>query len=145
MTEARRQLALTPDEWDAFQADRQEEQAWNTDLLVFIRKLRAEYKTGVISNSTLGARERVKEYINDDTFDVIMFSDEEGVAKPDPEIYRRALSQLEVATSETIYVDDHLPNVKAAQELGMHAIYHTGSVEVQEAVNGLLSSEPPEN
>lgn len=142
MAETRRLLALTPDEWAALQADRQQGQAWNTGLLNFIRKLRAEYKTGVISNSTLGARERVKGYINGDTFDVLVFSDEEGVAKPDPEIYWRALSRLGVAAPETIYVDDWLPNVKAAQTIGIHAILRTDSLNVQQAIAHLLPSQP---
>jgi putative hydrolase of the HAD superfamily len=145
MAEARRRLALTPDEWETFQADRREGQVWDTELLAFIRQLRPKYKTGVVSNATPGTHEQVKAYINNETFDVIVFSDQEGVSKPDPEIYRRALSRLGVAAEETIYVDDHLPNVEAARSLGIHAIYHTGSVEVQEAVKHLLSPRPARN
>jgi HAD superfamily hydrolase (TIGR01509 family) len=104
--EARRLLSLTPDEWKAFQTDRGKDVAWDTELLAFIRTLKSRYKTGVISNSARGMRERVKEYVNNDTFDVIVFSDEEGVAKPDPGIYHRALLRLGVAAEETIFVDD---------------------------------------
>lgn len=146
--EASRQLSLTlgvsltPDELDASTVEIWKSRAWDEELLAFIRELRAEYKTGVISNAYPGTRERVEEYVNSDTFDVIVFSDEEGVAKPDPEIYWRALSRLEVKAEETIFIDDLLPNVEAAQALGIRAIHCTGSLNVQEAINRLLRSQP---
>jgi len=139
--EMRRRLSLASDEWKEFQADRRLE--WDTELLAFIRGLRPRYKTGVISNATPGTREWAKEYVNSDTFDVILFSGEEGVAKPDSEIYRRALSRLGVTAEETIFVDDWLPNVEAARGLGIHAVHHTGSLKVQEAINCLLCPRSP--
>jgi epoxide hydrolase-like predicted phosphatase len=141
--EAQRRLSLSPEQWEEFQAERRKSQTWDTELLAFIRNLRPRYKTGVISNGSPGTREWAAEYVNGDTFDAIVFSDEEGVAKPDPEIYRQALSRLGVAAEETIYVDDLLPNVKAARSLGIHAIYHTGSTKVQDAVNHLLPPQLP--
>jgi epoxide hydrolase-like predicted phosphatase len=140
--EARCLLSLTLDEWEAFQTDRGKDVAWDTELLAFIHTLKSRYKTGVISNSVRGMRERVKEYVNNDTFDVIVFSDEEGVAKPDPGIYRRALLRLGVEAEETAFVDDHLPNVESAQALGIYAIHCIGSLNVQETLNRILSSQP---
>jgi HAD superfamily hydrolase (TIGR01509 family) len=140
--EAMRLLSLTPDEWEAFQTDHGKDVAWDIELLAFIRTLKSRYKTGVISNSVRGIRERVKEYVNNDTFDVIVFSDEEGVAKPDPEIYYRALLQLGVAAEETIFVDDYLPNVEGAQALGIYAVHCIGSLNVQGTLNRILSSQP---
>jgi len=134
--EMRRQLPLTLDELAEFRGDHRLE--WDTELLAFIRELRPAVRTGVISNATLGTREWAEEYVNDDTFDVILFSAEEGVAKPDPEIYRRALSRLGVAAEETIYVDDWLPNVEAARAVGMHGIHHNGCLQVQELIEPLL-------
>lgn len=51
------------------------------------QSLRPRYKTGTISDVWPDAREMVAAYVNDSTFDVIVFSGEEGVRKPDPEIY----------------------------------------------------------
>ena len=136
-------ISLAPAELETSMMEIWKSRAWDEELLAFIRALRSEYKTGVISNAFPGTRERVEEYVNSDTFDVILFSDEEGVAKPDPEIYRWALSRLDVLAEETIFVDDLLPNVEAAQTLGLHAIHYTGPVRVQELVNRLLHSPPP--
>jgi epoxide hydrolase-like predicted phosphatase len=133
-------ISLSPAELETSMVEIWKSRAWDEELLAFIRALRSEYQTGVISNAFPGTRERVEEYVNGDTFDVILFSDEEGVAKPDPEIYRRALSRLGVLAEETIFVDDLLPNVEAARTLGMQAVHYTGPVRVQELVNPLLRS-----
>jgi FMN phosphatase YigB (HAD superfamily) len=54
--------------------------------------LEGRYKLGVLSDAWLGTRDRVQEWVNYDLFDVIMFSAEEGVRKPDPKMYQRMLS-----------------------------------------------------
>jgi len=136
--ETQRRMGLSPEALEEFRADVQPE--WNLELLAFIRDLRSEYKTGVISNATRGTRERAKEYVNDRTFDMILFSDEEGVAKPDPEIYRRAVDRLGVSLEETIYIDDWLPNVEAARQLGMRAVHHSAETSVMQLVKDLLAS-----
>ena len=136
-------MSLTSGQWEEFRADLSRDARWDTELLDFIRELRPRYKTGVISNSTSGARERVQEHVNSDTFDVIVFSDEEGVAKPDPEIYRRALSRLGVAAGETIFVDDLLLAVEGARALGIHAIYCTASLQIREEIGRLIHAQSP--
>lgn len=50
-------------------------------------------------------------------------SSQEGVAKPDPEIFRRLLSRFGLAAETTVLVDDAQRNVEAARELGMQAIH----------------------
>jgi epoxide hydrolase-like predicted phosphatase len=111
---------------------------FDEELLAYIRSLRPTLKTAILSNATSDTREVVKEHINEETFDLILFSGEEGVRKPDPEIYRRALSQLGVAPEETIYVDDFVENVEAARALGIHAILFTDSQQVIGEIEGML-------
>jgi putative hydrolase of the HAD superfamily len=53
-------------------------------------------------------------------FDTILISEWEGIKKPDPEIFNRALKQLEVSAHMSIFVGDHPENdVKAARNVGM--------------------------
>jgi putative hydrolase of the HAD superfamily len=53
-------------------------------------------------------------------FDTILISEWEGIKKPDPEIFNKALKQLEVSAHMSIFVGDHPENdVKAAQNVGM--------------------------
>jgi putative hydrolase of the HAD superfamily len=61
-------------------------------------------------------------------FDAVVESSLEGVRKPEPEIYRRALTRLSSAVGRTLapadcaYLDDLGINLKPARELGMHTI-----------------------
>lgn len=53
-----------------------------------------------------------------DRFAGIVVSGEEGVAKPDHEIYRRLLTRYAVDPARAVYVDDVARNVDAALEVG---------------------------
>jgi 2-haloacid dehalogenase len=54
-------------------------------------------------------------------FEGIVASGFEGIAKPDPEIYRRLLDRYGVRAAETLFVDDSPANVEGAAAVGMHA------------------------
>jgi putative hydrolase of the HAD superfamily len=57
-------------------------------------------------------------------FDVILVSEWEGMKKPNPQIFNRALEQLNVLPSESIFIGDHPENdVKAAQNAGIKGIW----------------------
>jgi putative hydrolase of the HAD superfamily len=136
--EVAQQLALSPGELAALQADYWRGGVWDTDLLNFARSLKPRYKTGIISDAWSDARETIKEYVNGEIFDVLVFSAEEGVCKPNPEIFRRALSRLEVASQEAIFVDDMPRNVEGARQIGIQTIHFTNSLEVRKKIRHLL-------
>ncbi|OIK11897.1 HAD family hydrolase [Bacillus sp. MUM 13] len=57
-------------------------------------------------------------------FETILVSEWEGIKKPDPQIFKRALEQLNVSPNESIFVGDHPKNdVNAARNVGMKAIW----------------------
>jgi putative hydrolase of the HAD superfamily len=57
-------------------------------------------------------------------FEIILISEWEGIKKPDPQIFNRALERLDVSPNESLYVGDHPDNdVKAAQNIGMKGIW----------------------
>jgi HAD superfamily hydrolase (TIGR01549 family) len=132
--ETARQLGLMQQQLDAMKIDFWAAGSWDTDLLGFIRTLRPLCKTGIISDAWSDAREATKEYINSSLFDVILFSAEEGAVKPAPEIFRRALSRLDVDPGEAIFVDDRQKNVDGALEIGMHGIQFTDSRSVRDEI-----------
>ncbi len=45
-----------------------------------------------------------------------------GMRKPDPEIYKTVLKELECAPEEVLFIDDRLVNCQAAAQLGMLTI-----------------------
>jgi 2-haloacid dehalogenase len=46
----------------------------------------------------------------------------EGMAKPDPRIYRLLLQRYELLAAQTLFIDDKADNVAAARGVGMEAI-----------------------
>ncbi len=57
-------------------------------------------------------------------FDCILVSELEGLSKPDPEIFHRALEKLQIEPYEAIFIGDHPKNdVKAAENVGMTAFW----------------------
>lgn len=78
----------------------------------------------------------------DKYFDLILVSEWEGLKKPDPQIFIRALKELNVLPNESIFMGDHLENdVKAARNVGMIGIWKTNlqvdNVEEDLIVNDL--------
>jgi putative hydrolase of the HAD superfamily len=58
-------------------------------------------------------------------FDVLVWSYQLRMAKPDPAIYRYVLKELGTRPEETLFLDDKLVNIEAAQALGMKALKFT--------------------
>lgn len=52
------------------------------------------------------------------------FSHHLRIAKPDERIYRHAISSIEVAPEQALFVDDRIDNVDAARNIGIHAIQY---------------------
>jgi putative hydrolase of the HAD superfamily len=63
-----------------------------------------------------------REFLWIHNFDVLIWSFQHLMAKPDPAIYHLVLEKLHVRPEESLFLDDKLINVQAAQALGMHAI-----------------------
>ncbi len=137
--EVGRQCDLLPDELETMKEEIWSGYEWNTELMEFILSLKPKYKTGIISNAWSGTREGMKDTINNDIFDEIVLSAEEGVQKPDPEIYKRALTKLGIAPGEAIFVDDRERNVEGAREVGMHAVVFTDTAQAIEEIERLLN------
>lgn len=72
-------------------------------------------------------------------FAAVTYSYEVGRAKPDPQIYHRALDALGAPPHETLFVDDRPMNVEAAQALGLHAHRFLGRTELETEIDRLYS------
>lgn len=60
-------------------------------------------------------------------FNEIIISSEVGLAKPDDAIFLLTLDKLKTAPEKTLFIDDNLHNIKAAQRLGIHGLHFTDS------------------
>ena len=80
-------------------------------------------------------------------FKSILVSEAEGVRKPDPPIFERALRQLDVVAGEAVFVGDNPhADVAGAQAVGMKAIWkyntHYGHCNIADAVCYSLEDIP---
>ena len=96
------------------------------DTALTLRELRTRRLTlGVITNGQ-GARQRRKLAALGlaQSFDAVLVSGEEGVNKPDREIFRRALERCGVAAREALFVGDHpVADVEGAHRAGLTAVW----------------------
>jgi putative hydrolase of the HAD superfamily len=77
-------------------------------------------------------------------FDVLVWSFQLRMAKPDPAIYHHVLKELGVSAEEALFIDDKLVNVHAAQTLGMQAIQFTNVERLRvDLIAAGLDSELP--
>ncbi len=86
------------------------------------RRLHPAYRTAILSNADATLRDRLRATGIHDLVDVVVASAEEGVAKPEPAIYRLAAERLRLPAEACVFVDDFEPNVEAAVEVGMRGI-----------------------
>jgi putative hydrolase of the HAD superfamily len=59
-----------------------------------------------------------------DFFETIYYSCDIGYVKPDQRFFKFILSQLNCKPAELLFIDDSLPNVESARELGIHSLHY---------------------
>jgi putative hydrolase of the HAD superfamily len=80
-------------------------------------------KTAILSNmgdNVLANMERTFDWLS--RFDVLVWSYQLRMAKPDPAIYLYTLRELGVEPEEALFIDDKQVNIDAARDLGMRGI-----------------------
>ncbi len=105
------------------------ERAWNSIFIPapllpeeLIRRLAAKLPLWAVSNTNKAHFSYLREhYPLLRHFTGLILSHEVGMAKPDPGIFRLALSRAAVAAADALFVDDQAANVEAARGLGIDA------------------------
>ena len=81
------------------------------------------YRLGIIASQPLGSADRLARFGLRDYFEVICASAEEGVDKPDPALFRRALTRAGCSPENAVMIGDHTDNdVAPAKSLGMQTV-----------------------
>ena len=136
-------LGVPADRFDAYMADAWAEYlgTYNAEIADYWRARRAEgYATAIISNSFVGAREREEEaYRFSELTDLIVYSHEVGMKKPDPGIYQLCLDRLGLPPEETVFVDDVEENCAAARALGMSAVLFEDTAQAIRDLDAILA------
>lgn len=102
-------------------------------------------KTAILSNmgdNVLENMQREFDWLG--RFDVLVWSYQLKMAKPEPAIYRHVLKELSTAPEETLFLDDKMVNIEAARALGMQALQFSNVAQLREdLVSAGLNSELP--
>lgn len=96
----------------------------NDEIIPMLEALRKQnIKIGLISNCFDEEAIAIRQSVLWNYFDVACLSYEEGVQKPNQEIFRRCLDKLQLNADECLYVGDGGSNeLEAATEAGMYAV-----------------------
>jgi putative hydrolase of the HAD superfamily len=113
----------------------------DAELFAYVASLRPRYATAILSDAIGGARREYQaRYGFEQLVDVIIYSCEVGLAKPDPRVYRLLCDRLAVSPGELVFLDDRPENVKGACELGIHALLHETTVQSIRVLEALLAA-----
>ena len=99
----------------------------------YIKGLRKRgYKLFLLTNITEDSYNYVNELINiDETFDGGIYSYQEHLIKPDYDIYKLLINRFNLNKDETIFFDDKVKNVKAANEVGIKSYVFTSINDIE--------------
>ena len=85
--------------------------------------LKSQYKLAILSNHSKEWSEfMTKKYDFFKCFEQIIFSCNAGLRKPDPQIYKLAMTKLGSEPEECLFIDDKQRNTDGAQKVGMKTI-----------------------
>jgi epoxide hydrolase-like predicted phosphatase len=113
----------------------------NAELADYFANLRPRYRTALLSNSFVGARREEQErYRFAEMCDLIIYSHEKGIAKPDRRIYELTCERLGVQPAEMIFLDNEELFVGGARRLGIHAILFRENVQAIAEIEACLEA-----
>ena len=105
-----------------------------------VRRARAGgVRTGLVSNSIGAGRYDRSQF--PELFDGVVISAEEGVHKPQPEIFLLGAERIGVPPEDCVFVDDLRENCTGAEGVGMTAVLHRGAEGTLPELERLLGLE----
>lgn len=109
-----------------------------TEALALVRAARKQCFVALLSNATTRLEADLARLGLDAEFDAVFNSARLGVAKPDPEIFRRVLAELGYSTA--VFCDDTEENAKAACATGLDGVHvpDTAALRTALAIRGLI-------
>ncbi|MDU0372353.1 HAD family phosphatase [Hymenobacter endophyticus] len=133
--------------------------AWNAMLLdvpaerlALIAELRAQgYQTALLSNTNQIHIEEINRRLQDqyglehgiaDCLDRVFYSQQVGLRKPGEEIFRHALREMNWKAEETLFIEDSPQHIATAQRLGLHTLFLTPPLTLQDALPAALRAFP---
>lgn len=107
---------------------------------IFYKVKNLNYPCYILSNWSAETYEGMEEtypFLKD--FDGKIISGRDFLIKPDPAIYELAISRFDLVPQETLFIDDRLDNIQAAQNLNFQTIHLTDPSLIQELIEAYIS------
>ncbi len=134
-----RVLGVAPGEWRAAADAFASAHTLNTELLAFLRALRPHYRTAILTNAPSDVRTwGIGRFDLERHVDLIVVSAEEGMHKPQRDVFLLAARRLGVRAEEAVFVDDDARYVAAARALGMCGIRFECTDQAIAAIRAVL-------
>lgn len=103
-------------------------------VIQLVKQLKRHYTIALLTNADNIFRPLLKSKFHiDGLFNYVIISAEVGLAKPDPNIFRKACEIISVRPEQCVFIDDSLSNVQSASNIGMHAIQYVNSAHQKTA------------
>ncbi|MBA2421881.1 MAG: HAD family phosphatase [Chitinophagales bacterium] len=137
-------------------SDAQIDDAWNAmllgireDRITLLKDLYPQYDLFLLSNTNFIHLKFITKYLIrtyqradlESYFKKVYYSFVIGVRKPHPDIFKRVINENNLSPSETLFIDDSLPNVEAAKALGFNAVLYKPADDLRSVVESELSRE----
>ncbi len=114
----------------------------NNDVWKLVSKLKKNYKTALLSNNIHELVEKMERELElEHFFDIIIFSNRVPFIKPEPEIYLHCLEKLSVKPDESVFIDDKIVNIDAAESLGIKGILFTSFSDLLIKLENILGEK----
>lgn len=110
----------------------------NSDVLSIIKHLHSRYKLAILSNNPPGLKQWLTDWNILSLFSEVFCSGDEGVMKPDPKAFLIPLARLDTTPEAALFIDDTMTHVRAAENLGIHAIHFTTASALQKSLEAIL-------
>ena len=107
---------------------------------IFYKLKELNYPCYILSNwsaETYEGMEQKYPFLKD--FEGKIISGRDFLIKPDPAIYELAISRFDLVPQETLFIDDRLDNIEAAQKLNFQIIHLTDPSLIQELIEPYIS------
>lgn len=112
----------------------------NEQLFSLIRKLKPEYKIGMLSNVGENQLDRLFSDEQQKLFDGIVLSYQVGQIKPAPIMYETIATKLGMLPDECVFIDDQPRFCVGARDVGMQAIDYDNPVQAVADIQRILSA-----
>jgi putative hydrolase of the HAD superfamily len=107
-------------------------------LFEYIKKLKPNYKIGLLSNAGDNWLDEIFTTEQVAMFDAVTLSYETGVIKPEPRAYEIIANRLLVQPAECVFIDDQPRYVEGAKQAGMSALLYSNCEQLEKELSALL-------